>query len=310
MRKFVIRGTCFSVIGIALLFAVNALYIRTNGYKSKDETFRYFLMPRNIQVANFGSSHGAYGFDYSGIEGITGFNFGLPGQNPHYDLKVLQQYSERLAEGCVVIIPISYFTFDQQRDSDNLRRMYYRIIDYGSIYNHKITEYLRLGLLPILSASFNAKFIIKDKKDISFNLYWLYDYMRIHYTENDIEGFKQNAQGHLDYCRRITDEGENEEYNTKCLEEMIELCREKGFRPVLITMPFTKYYNDMFSEEFYADFHAKIDRLCEKYAVPYYDYSRDPRITDNLRLFIDSNHLNYEGSATFTRMILSDLGLI
>jgi len=310
VKKFLLRGASFWAIGLALLVGVNHLYVNTNGYKSLDETFKFYLMPDGIQVANFGSSHGAYGFDYRGLEGITGFNFGLPGQSLHYDLELLKRYGDRLAEGCTVLIPVSYFSFDQKKDSYNQRLIYYRLLDFKAVNNHRWEEYVRLRLLPILSASFNAKFLLKDKKDISFNIYWMYDLLNVHYAPDDIEGYRQNAKRHLEYFQAITGQGENEAYNTKCLEEMIEYCRENGFRPVLLTMPFTRYYNEMFGEEFHREFRAKIKRLCEKHGVPYYDYSQDPRITENLEFFMDSNHLGPEGSKAFTRMVLSDLGLI
>lgn len=310
LRRFIFRGLCFSAVGLALLAAVNHLYVRTNGYKCLNETYKFYLMPDGIQVANFGSSHGANGFDYEGIDGITGFNFGLPGQNLHYDLELLKEYGDRLAEGCTVIIPVSYFSFDQRKDVNNQRLMYYRILDYGAVLEHRLTEYVRFRLFPILSASFNAKFLVRDKKEISFNIYWLHDLLGVHYAPDDIEGYKKNAQGHLEYFRKVTGQGENEAYNSRCLEEMIEYCLDRGFHPVLVTMPFTRYYNELFSEGFHAEFRAKIRRFCERYGIPYYDYSQDPRMTENLEYFIDSNHLGPEGKKVFTRIILSDLGLI
>lgn len=131
LKKFIIRGTCFVAIGLVLLAVLNFFYVRTNGHKSIDDTFKFYLMPDDIGVVNLGSSHGEYGISYDGIEGITGFNLALIGQSLYYDLKLLQKYRDRLADDCTVVIPISYFSFVQQRDFNDQRKIYYRILDYG-----------------------------------------------------------------------------------------------------------------------------------------------------------------------------------
>ena len=55
MKKFMIRGSCFAAIGLMLLAVVNTFYIRTNGYRSLDDTFKFYLIPEDIEVANMGS---------------------------------------------------------------------------------------------------------------------------------------------------------------------------------------------------------------------------------------------------------------
>jgi hypothetical protein len=309
MKKFIIRGVCFAGIGLILLTVLNAFYVRTNGYRSLDERYKFYLMPQDIEVVNLGSSHGAYGLYYDDIDRITGFNLALPGQSLYYDLQVLEEYSDRLSEDCVVIIPISYFSFDQNKVAEEQNRWYYKILGYGSVYNHKLPDYVRYGLFPFLSASFNAKYLIKDKEAIEFDIYWVYKFLGIDYSKDDVEAYKRDAQGFLDFVNKITGR-ENREFNTACLEGIIEHCKEKGFKPVLITTPYTRYYNELFTDEFYTDFYSQIEEKAERYGVPYMDYSHDPRMTEDLGLFIDSNHLDATGSAVFTKILLSELGLI
>ncbi|MDD3719689.1 MAG: hypothetical protein PHP28_13630 [Actinomycetota bacterium] len=310
MKKFMIRGSCFAAIGLMLLYTLSFFYVRTNGYRSLDDMFKFYDMPDDIEVANLGSSHGAYGFDYENISGITGFNFALPGQSLYYDLQVLEEYSDKLSEGCVVVIPISYFSFDQNKISEDQTRWYYKILDYGSVYNHKLTDYVKIGLFPILGASLNAKYLIKDKPAVAFDIYWLYAFSGIDYDVEDVEAWKRDALGFLDFHNKVTAQGRNEEFNLPYLYGIIEYCQEHGFKPLLVTTPFTRYYNEVFTEEFYRDFHAKVTKIQEKYGIPYIDYSHDPRMTEDLGLFVDSNHLNAAGSKVFTKLLLSDLGLI
>ena len=171
MKKFVARGFCFAAIGLALLCLLNFFYVRTNGYKSLDGVYKLNALPENIQVMNLGSSHGEFGLDYSGIVGLTGFNFGLRGQSPYLDLQVLKKFSPKLYDGCVVIIPVSCFSFIQDKDYDRQHILYYGILDYGAIPNHSPMEYVKFKLLPILSASFNAKYLVKDKKTVDWDLF-------------------------------------------------------------------------------------------------------------------------------------------
>jgi hypothetical protein len=310
MKKFLIKGFCFVCIGLLLLAIVNTFYIRTNGYRSLDDTYKYYLMPDEIEVANLGSSHGAYGLYYDDIEEVRGFNFALPGQGLYYDRQLLQKYSDRLAEGCVIIIHLSYFSFDLEIGSDIQNRWYYKFLGYGSVPNHKITEYVRYGLCPFLSASFNAKYLVKDKGSIDFDIFWIYKYFGIKYDADDEKAWRKDAQGFLDFYYDVTEQGKNEEINMALLEEIIVYCEENDFRPVLITTPFTKYYNRLFKGEIRDEFNALVKKVKERYGVTYIDYSSDPRISDQLDLFSDSNHLNDDGRKAFTKILLGDLGLI
>lgn len=309
MKKFIVRGTCFVAIGLALLALINHFYIRTNGYRSLDDTYKYYLMPEDIEVANFGSSHGAYGIFYDELEGVNGFNFALPGQGLYYDQKILEKYSGRLADSCVVIIPLSYFSFDLEIGTDIQNRWYYKFLGYRAVPNHNLTEYIRHGLCPFLSASFNAKYLVADRESMDFNIFWIFDYFGHHLDVNDERAWRKDARGFLEFFNSVTG-GEYVEANTSFLEGMIEYCEERGFKPVLVTTPFTKYFNKLFRGEVLDDFRARVDEVREKYDVPYLDYSSDPRITKHLEFFSDSNHLNDAGRKAFTQILLTDLGLI
>jgi len=303
LKRFMARGLCFAAVWLAMLAALNHFYVRTNGYKSLDCTFKFYLVPDGIQVANLGSSHGEYGLDYSGIRGVTGFNFALSGQSLYSDLQVLEKFADRLAEGCTVIIPLSYFSFVQARDHNNQHVLYYRWLDYGSIQNRDPVEYVRFRLLPVINAGFNLKYLIRDKKAVEFH------YIPSMLGDN-VEEFRKYARLHLQYCRDLMHEGGYEAFNRENLEGIIRLCLERGFRPVLITTPYTRYYNELFSQEFLDGFHATISDICHRYGLTYLDYSHDPRFAETLEWFVDSDHLNDKGRKAFTEILLKDLGVI
>jgi DltD protein len=301
MRRFIIRGLCFACIGLALLYVLNLFYIRTNGYKSLDGTYKFYMVPDNINVMNLGSSHGEFGLDYEEINTITGFNFGLRGQSHYFDLQVLKKYSDKLATGCVVVIPVSCFSLLQGVDYDQ-RILYYRVLGYGSIPDHNPIEYVKFRLLPVLAASFNVKYLISDKKSIDPDLFAT--------PGADEEFYIYNALYYYGLFEDLKKEGANNENNVKTLGEIVEYCQDNGFKPVLITTPFTNHYNYWYSTEDYSEFYAAIDSIVEKYGVPYLDYSHDPRFGGTLEWFGDSDHLNPTGRRIFTTILLSDLGII
>ncbi len=57
---------------------------------------------------------------------------------------------------------------------------------------------------------------------------------------------------------------------------------------------------------FYDDFYGIINKVVEETGVPYYDSSHDERFIDKYYLFMDSDHLNMEGFAMFTKVLLEE----
>lgn len=301
MKKFIIRGLCFAAIALMLLYVLNFFYVKTNGFKSLNGTHKFSTVPGGIEVVNLGSSHGEFGFDYAEIDAVKGYNLGLRGQSHYFDLQVLRKCSDNLAADCVVIIPVSCFSLLQGTGREQ-RILYYRVLGYGSIPGHDPIEYVKFKLLPILSASFDAKYLINDKESIDADIFSR--------QGPDEEFYRLNALFYYGLFDELKKAGADNEGNVKTLGEIIDHCRENGFQPVLVTTPFTDFYNDWYSKEDLSKFHAAIDGLREKYDVPYLDYSHDKRFSKTLELFADSDHLNPVGRRMFTRILLGDLGII
>ncbi len=301
MKKFIIRGSCFVAIAFLVIFISNLFYVKTNGYKSLDGTQKFFTVPGDLDVINLGSSHGEFGFDYSEIEEVKGYNLGLRGQGHYFDFQILKKYSDRLAPGCVVIMPVSYYSLLHGVDAEQ-RAHYYGVLDYGSIPGHDAAEYIRFSMFPILSASFNVKYLVKDKPVVDCDLF--------PGQGPDEDFYTANGLFYYDLFCQLKRGGATNEENLKTLGEMIEYCRAKGFRPVLATTPFTDYYNYWYTKEDRDEFYAAVGELIDRHDVTYMDYSRDPRFARALELYADSDHLNPEGRRVFTEIILGDLGII
>ena len=76
---------------------------------------------------------------------------------------------------------------------------------------------------------------------------------------------------------------------------------------MLITTPFSVYYNAPVPEDFLDRFHSTINRIASDTGVNYYDYSHDERFSDHLSLFSDSDHLNDAGAAYFTQLLAEEI---
>lgn len=91
------------------------------------------------------------------------------------------------------------------------------------------------------------------------------------------------------------------------LYAIINYCKEHELTPVLITTPFSVYYNAPVPEDFLDRFHSTINRIASDTGVNYYDYSHDERFSDHLSLFSDSDHLNDAGAAYFTQLLAEEI---
>ena len=76
---------------------------------------------------------------------------------------------------------------------------------------------------------------------------------------------------------------------------------------MLITTPFSSYYNAPVSETFFDQFYSTVNRISSDTGVSYYDYSHDARFSENLAYFSDSDHLNAEGAAYFMEIITEEV---
>ena len=303
MIRFIKKSIIFVLILTLILGYINHRYINTDKYKSMNSTDKFSNVPDNIEVANLGTSHAQYAFVYDEIDQV-GFNFAMPAQRLYYDDKIFEKYINNFKEGSTLIIPVSYISFYLGYDNENFdefNKMYYSILPAKDIKNLTLSNYLKYKALPILTAESNIKYaFIKDttiyKPKVTYNDYTIPE------EEMVLESI-DTAGRHLEFIKE--GEKDKEEF-VAILDNIIKRCLENNIRPVLATTPFTKYYNEHFSDEFYSEFKDTIYDLLEKYqGVEYLDYSHDPRFIPEY--FFDSSHLNITGARYFTEIILEDI---
>lgn len=116
------------------------------------------------------------------------------------------------------------------------------------------------------------------------------------------------ARGLARYQRHFENKDEYfEEEKKQYLIDLITLCKENNITPVLITTPFTVYYNQYVSADFLYEFYTVINDIALEYGVSYYDYSHDERFQTNLKYFGDADHLNPDGAVYFTGLLTEEV---
>lgn len=271
--------------------------------------YRFDDVPYNIQVANVGSSHAFYALDYSDYEeNTTCFNFSMPTQYPSYDYRILEQYLDHLADGGVMILPISYFTlFNAGEDragfeEDNL--YYYLFLNKEYIINYSILDSIKAKYFEVLRdrpddvisniiKGIKAHGEIVDSYDVGGPDY---DYQNDAVKAHD-RHYYGDEHGRMTVVRSELDS----------VYDIIALCRERNIRLILITTPYRREYNDLFDDDFYEQFYAAIDEIVWNTGCEYYDYSHDARFQDSDRYMRNADHVSAEGSKVFTQIVMDDI---
>lgn len=273
-------------------------------YKSLNDVNKFKSVTHSIEICNVGTSHGMNAFYYEDID-MKGFNFALQGQGFYYDHKLLKQYADNISDNAVVLIPVSYMSFHigfSDNTFKNINPRYYSFLDKEYINDFNYFDYIRYYRFPVLSAGENIIAIFSDKKNVK-NMWELRRKNRFEKSELDDEGMEK-ALTHLRYIengRSYVDENIDE------LQNIVDFCRENSFIPVLVTTPFTEYYNVCFSESAYKAFYSIVNEFAEKNSLEYMDYSHNEKYSKNYDLFRDTDHLNLVGRKIFTKEVITDL---
>lgn len=303
-----IAGYIITLAGITLV--VNFLYVKQD---SKDNKF--MSVPDEVQICNLGSSHGMFAYNYEDIESrYTCFNFALESQSLSYDERILDTYKNKICQGAVVFIDISYFslyghaeTEDASFDSKNQR--YYAFLPSDKIKKYNLKTKMLSGSFRSLSAGplQIIKKFLKPMLSDSNSIYWSRTTDRTNIQENAEAAYRRHCvDGKTDSEGNLI---KNEE-EIAALFDIIRICRKIGATPVLVTTPYLSEYTDAIalgSPEFFREFYRLIESVTQEMDISYYDYSRDERFCVRYDWFMDADHLNREGARAFTGILMEEV---
>ncbi|MBQ7594058.1 MAG: SGNH/GDSL hydrolase family protein [Synergistaceae bacterium] len=315
MKKFLLKTLIYvsilAIITAGLNIAyIDKFYIMNFGTMGTQRNNSALIknVPDNIQVCNFGTSHSFYGFNYEDAEKkYTCFNFALPAQSMLYDYNILQNYRDKIQDGAVAFIALSYFSFFgkpevQEVDFASRNRRYYKflakelIINYDAITNFYVKYLPALTFSNVIRFMNFAKSIFEPDQDVWFKT-------------ADVDDSEVRYKGHV--ANKLDNNGRRL-YNKESIEalyNLIALCKELGATPILITTPYLHEYVDAVKRndpKFFDDFYGIINEVTAKTGIKYYDYSSDERYTNNHEFFFNTDHLNRNGARQFTKDIMRE----
>ncbi|MDE7428713.1 MAG: hypothetical protein K2N00_05500 [Lachnospiraceae bacterium] len=303
---FIIKCIAIPATAILLIFLLDIPYKKIDDAKYMDLWNLRMLgnQINEVKIANVGSSHGAYDFTYDELTeaGYSCFNFGNVSQTYQYDLALLKEYGMYLDEGGVLFIPVSYFSFNNETvnetEAQALSIKYYHCLSPKNIPDYDLYTDIVTTRLPVLSAGAD---LLKLLPDLNLAL-------TVFAQEDGIDEAEFANRAAQRYDRHFNNK---ETYflpeRSDQLLSIIDYCNEHEITPVLITTPFSSYYNALVSNSFLYDFYSTIDRITSDTGVSYYDYSHDDRFNNNLSYFSDPDHLNEEGAHYFMEILEEEI---
>lgn len=296
MKKFIKKILILCLIVLVCLVSINQAYIGLK-YDNFNE------INKGIQISNSGSSHGMFDFCYEDLEEYNCFNFGYTSQSLSYDYRVLLEYEEYLEKDGIMFIPLSYFSFYGYNETDqegfeSKNKRYYEILSKKNIKNYQLKNAMLLKYFPILDAQYNILIVFSGKSRAINDKTW-----NTVATESGVQADAEAA-----YKRHVTDyNGIVNQEEIDALYNIVQLCKDKNIRPVLVTTPYLNEYTELASESFLEGFYDLINRVQIETGVEYYDYSNDARFSNAYGLFMNSDHLNMEGAKKFVSVLKDEI---
>lgn len=225
---------------------------------------------------------------------------------------------------------ITNFAFDTESYFDVYNKLHYLIqnhkVDtvYLCVDNHTLSKYRQSWTNRSRSIyyadyeNFNSYYPIK-RIDFFLKKYFSF-YFPLFETKNSkilqahikslISGVKPNDFKNFDFSiipheRRVErsknriklqfPDEQQSELLTKCLIEMIELCRSEEIELIGVKFPVTKeYFNEL------GDRSYKADSVFISKNLPVFDFT--PAFIDSCNYFRDQDHLNFKGSSEFVKL--------
>lgn len=299
MKLFFKKFSLLLLICALAAGAANLAFYLVKGSLTPASVKRFLDAPKQIQVANLGSSHGQNGFSYLHHPELGAVNLAYGYQTLDQDERILKNYIDRFAKGSTLYIPISSFSLigetPTRSDILALNRRFYYFMRRDLIADFSWREWLAAMSPGLFYPSWLAEHWNTDEFDEVAD--------RTTNADEAQRDAETTVQGHILMYKTAEGYAPRQE-NVDCLTRMVDLCQERGITPVLITTPFLREFNERIPEDFLAMQLSFLDSYTAEQGIVYLDFSRDSRFINRYDLFINSTHLNSDGALIFTDLVL------
>ncbi len=319
------KATCKILFFLFALFfpflILNFFYEKAEFEHGDSDVSKFFNVPQEIELANLGSSHGKYSFDYSKHPELNAFNFALPLQPLDFDYRIAKQYINNMQKKSVLMIVVSWFEIDAiptEKNYQETEKKYYQFLKRNLLPDSSFGKYLKLKYFPIFASSSPFKTIknqlvipFLNKKKNANNEYKNIEIRNSFKTWTVEKQEKESKEAAEGIFRRFDRKGEEGiQYNEGLLKEIIRLCTDRDIKPVIITTPFSSTLNYFIDEnKTLVDNIVEVKNFIKKNypEVLWLDYSHNPDFSEHFEYFGDPSHLIENGALIFTDKVISDL---
>ena len=288
-------------------FVFTSQFVSNAGYRKN--------IIRNYEVVNLGSNPARFAFFY---EKVLGQNWSTGTQGLDMDLEILKYFHSYIKKNGYVLIPIVPFSsissYLKLEDAPlNYLAKFVSILDPYQVRRflkiRKISLWMRYPLLYNLRA---FRYLIFDEEkdrrletteqpmetiDLMMDAeYW----MKTWKDEFNIKNLEFPLSEELQECRK---------QSIGDLQSIIDFCKKRQLKPVLIIPPMSEFLSCKFSanmREIYV--YSFVKQLNLEDAI-FLDYWNDKRFSAS-SLYFNSFFLNLKGRKKFTQIVLTDIGII
>lgn len=272
---------------------------------------------RNYEIVNLGSNPARFAFFY---ENVVGQSWATGSQGQDMDFELLKYFHSYLKQGGTVLIPIMPFTAISPYIATRKEywgpayySKFYQLIDWEQKRHLPYADEIQRYLSNPLSVNRRAwRYILHDVP--ADNRYKIAEQpMMAVELEQDATNWIKGWCAEFN-LKSLCDafEARWQTYREKAIglnRKMVDYCLERGYKPVFICVPLTKYLSDKFPADVRRHLVTDFVAVCNEHDIPFLDYTLDPRFQDP-SLYFNSFFLNLRGRKLFTRQVLKDLGII
>lgn len=292
MSKLIKRVLLY-LLPIFLVFIAFELFYR---FVPNDYSVKYTTIPKkfdNTTILIFGNSHTFYGLNPKYFDKPT-YNLAHISQTLYFDKILFDNYINQFKNIKCVVLHIEYTSLSEIVDTqeNNWRKYYYQTymnLEVPSINKYDCTKYF-------LSSTRNFK------ANTKLGLRYLKDGTIVDCDEN---GFGINytkakktpllKKDALIRVKNIEDNLMNFNDNIARVQSIIDTCKKRGIKVVLLNMPVTSYFSEGVNQIKLKKIQETCNRIAyNNYNVSYLNLFKDKRFTNED--FFDSDHMHTDGA--------------
>ncbi len=307
-----------SVCCLSLLFyAANKCLMKTNWFKN---FFIYAKDARLVQkkqnfdiklhIVNVGSNPARFSFFY---ENVNGLNLSYGTQSLDLDLAVLKEYKDYLDKDCYVLLPIVPFSSISAYLEGTLE-LYVKYADFSSVNvsdKRLLLKARAFSKYPLLFSPTALRYLLRDSLP-NKQLEIVEQHMQHLELIQDANQWLKCWKDEFGITRLgdplTEDLLEARRNSIRIFSELIEYVLINGWKPVIISPPFSKELSELFTPQMKEVYVDSFIREFDKYQIPYLDYIYSESFSDS-SLYANALYMNLKGRKMFTSDVLQKLSI-